>query len=350
MSPLSGRLFVCITALLSACGGGGEEAQEPPDLALGEAQYAKYCAVCHGPEGNGYAADMANSLRSPEFLGTATDAFLSHAIIRGRPGTSMSGWGASVGGPIDEGHELDSLVAWIRQWQDGPMVDVSSVHLEKQTDIAETIYELRCLDCHGEAGAGGPYISLNNPELHASASDGFLLYAIQKGRTGTAMPGFEEELTQVQMQDLVVWLREQALPPHQRTSELPDHDLGEPVLNPAGPEPTWSTEDRFVSVHEVFEQLEAGASMVFLDARPPSDYVMGHVTGAVSVPFYAVEEFLDQLPQEHWVIAYCACPHAESGLAADALEANGYDRVKVMDEGYLEWVDAGYPTVEGAAP
>ena len=346
----SGSLVVCLAALVSACGGGGEEPVEPPDLVLGEALYAKYCAVCHGEEGHGYAADMANSLRSPEFLATATDAFLSHAIVRGRPGTSMSAWGASVGGPIEEGHELRSLVAWIRQWQDGPMVDVSSVHLKKQTDIAETIYELRCLDCHGEAGGGGPYMSVNNPELHASASDGFLLYAIQKGRTGTAMPAFEDELTQIQMEDLVVWMREQALPPQPRVTDLPDGDLGDPVLNPGGAEPSWSAEGRYVSVHEVYEQQQGGAAMVLLDARPPSDYVLGHVQGAVSVPFYAVEDYLDQLPKETWIVAYCACPHAESGLAADALQSNGYDRVKVMDEGYLEWVQAGYPIIEGPSP
>jgi len=293
---------------------------------------------------------MANSLRSPEFLATASDAFLSHAIIRGRPGTSMSAWGASLGGPIDEGHELRSLVAWIRHWQEAPSVELPQIDLEAQTDIAGTVYELRCLECHGEGGMGGPYISLNNPEFHASASDAFLLYAIQKGRTGTAMPPFEDELTQIQMEDLVVWLRDQALPPHVRVQGLPDTDLGDPVLNPGGPDPVWSTEERFVSAHEVQEHLEGGAAMVLLDARPPSDYVGGHIEGAVSVPFYGVEDFLDQLPSERWIVAYCACPHAESGLAADALESNGYERVKVMDEGYLEWIQAGYPVTEGVAP
>lgn len=350
-----GNRGLCSLLLAAALWGcpSDPEALPPPDLALGEQLYGTYCALCHGADGEGYAADMANSLTSPEFLATATDEFLRHAIVYGRPGTSMSAWGVSRGGPIDEGHEVNSLVAFIRSWQVAETVDVSSVTVTQHTEQADVIYELRCLSCHGEAGAGGPYMSLNNPELHASASDGFLLYAIEHGRSGTPMPAFGEgdnPLTRQQMEDLVIWMRDQALPPHERSGEMPSKDLGDPVLNAGGPEPVWSTEERHVSVHEVHDRLEAGDQMVIIDARPPADYVEGHIAGAVSVPFYAVPEFLDQLPEDVWTLAYCACPHAESGQAADALEAAGRTLVKVLDEGYNEWVDAGYPIREGVEP
>jgi cytochrome c oxidase cbb3-type subunit 3/ubiquinol-cytochrome c reductase cytochrome c subunit len=77
--------------------------------------------------------------------------------------------------------------------------------------------------------------------------------------------------------------------------------------------------------------------------------VAGHIAGAVSVPIYAVERSLPQLPRERWIVAYCACPHAASGAAAGALRRNGYDRVRLLDEGYVDW-RRGYPVREGARP
>ncbi len=68
------------------------------------------------------------------------------------------------------------------------------------------------------------------------------------------------------------------------------------------------------------------------------------------VPFYEVANFLDTLPDDHWIVCYCACPHAESGAAAQTLLANGFTKVTVIDEGFFAWQGAGYPTRSGAMP
>ena len=106
----------------------------------------------------------------------------------------------------------------------------------------------------------------------------------------------------------------------------------------------------FVSIDELKAAYDKGKAMVILDARPPADYVRSHTSGAVSVPFYAVKDYLDQLPKDKWIVAYCACPHAESGKAAKALKDNGYTKVKVFNEGFIEWRTRKYPITTGPKP
>src|SRR3954468_14807207 len=55
-------------------------------LAHGADLYTRYCVLCHGKELTGYAADNAPSLVTRTFLESATDSFISAAIVDGRPG------------------------------------------------------------------------------------------------------------------------------------------------------------------------------------------------------------------------------------------------------------------------
>lgn len=91
-------------------------------------------------------------------------------------------------------------------------------------------------------------------------------------------------------------------------------------------------------------------SFVLADARAASDYSGGHIAGAISVPFYKVEPYLPEIPKERFVITYCACPHAESGVAAANFRAKGYSRVAVLDEGFEVWRSRGYPIRSGGTP
>ena len=93
----------------------------------------------------------------------------------------------------------------------------------------------------------------------------------------------------------------------------------------------------------VLEELEAEKSFYILDARSPNDYAIDHISGAISVPFYEVGDHLDNFPVGDWIVAYCACPHSESGVVAEYFMENGHENVGIIDEGYLEWKAAGYP-------
>ena len=90
--------------------------------------------------------------------------------------------------------------------------------------------------------------------------------------------------------------------------------------------------------------------MAILDARAPPDYTYEHIAGAVSVPFYDPDPYIDQLPRDAWLVAYCSCPHAESGQLARKLTAKGFTKVTVLDEGLGVWKNRKYPVKNGDKP
>lgn len=341
------RASLCVLLALGvlAC-----EDDVDPRIEQGRQAYLQYCSICHGDNAEGYAADNANALANQDFLAIASDELIRRAIDRGRPGTPMSAWGQLKGGPLDAA-QIEAITVYLRSLQTVPSIDTATIAVGSgQATLAEPNYNVECLDCHGDKGAGGEFLSIANPEFLITADDGYLRQVIAKGRSGTVMPGFETSLTSQQMDDLVALIRSWQVAPDEKPVDLPSTDLGDPLVNGDGPEASFEGSDLYVGFEQVFEQYDSGARMVLLDARAPGDYVTGHIAGAVSVPFYDTGSFIDQLPKDEWIVAYCACPHAESTAAANVLLNNGFDKVKVLDEGLPAWEGAGYPMNTGPKP
>jgi rhodanese-related sulfurtransferase len=99
--------------------------------------------------------------------------------------------------------------------------------------------------------------------------------------------------------------------------------------------------DRLVPVRYIREAQAAGVPITFVDARTPLDYDSGHIPGAVNVPYYEPQAKMAQLPRDQLIVTYCECPHAEAMQVADALAADGFGWVKVIDEGLAGWRDLG---------
>jgi cytochrome c oxidase cbb3-type subunit 3/ubiquinol-cytochrome c reductase cytochrome c subunit len=160
------------------------------------------------------------------------------------------------------------------------------------------------------------------------------------------------------VEDLVALLRSwQGRPapsPRAAVARPPPLPLGPVPLNPRGPEPqgfvAQGTGSGTTRADTVKAQLDRGARMALLDARAPSDYVREHIAGAVSVPFYDPDPYLAELPRDAWLVAYCACPHAESGQLAQKLVGHGFTKVTVLDEGLGVWRARKYPTQTGFDP
>ena len=316
----------------------------PPD---GAALYASRCALCHGDTGQGYVADNADALANPAFLAAASDEFLRRSIERGRPGTSMSAWGAAVGGPLSAA-ELEAVVQHVRGFASVSKVDVDSVTVSGSAARAQSYYDVKCKMCHGEQGRGGQYMSIANPEFLALASDGYLRLAIREGRSATPMPAFTGMLADQIIDDLVKLIRSWQKDPTATVADMPEWPA-QLLAHPDGPEPAFG-DDRLVSVDAVHSAIDGGARLLLADARTPTDYVADHITGAVSVPFYDADKYVDKLPKDVTIVAYCGCPHAASGALADNLSKRGFTHMKVLDEGYFVWHDRGYPVRTGPAP
>lgn len=322
----------------------GDDATPAPD---GEALYDRYCGFCHGDDGEGYLADNANALAHPGFLATASDAFLRDSTIYGRPGTPMSPWGASQGGPLDD-DEVDAIVAFIRAWQTEPSVSVDDVVVDGSADRGGAVFNALCVDCHGAEGEGITAVSLNNPWFHELASDGFIRYAIENGRE-PLMPPYGDVLTAQELDDVVAYIRTWQTPVDGTPIEPFEPDLSQALLNPDGPDADFTLrEGRFAAAADVKQALDEQRRIVLLDARPTADYLENHLAGATSLPFYDLDEAaIAELPTDAWIITYCGCPHAVSGQLADALLEAGFERVAVLDEGYYHWVDQGWPLQAG---
>ena len=168
--------------------------------------YDTYCGLCHGYEGEGYLAPQANALSNPEFLAAATDDFLRYAIIYGRPETKMSPWGEEVGGPLNQ-QDVDRIIAHMRTWDTLEPAEIHDISITGDKENGAQLYEMHCSFCHGAELEGASAMSLNNPTFLETVSDGFLLHAIEVGRSGTPMLSYAETLSETEMKDLVVFIR-----------------------------------------------------------------------------------------------------------------------------------------------
>jgi rhodanese-related sulfurtransferase/predicted transcriptional regulator len=97
-----------------------------------------------------------------------------------------------------------------------------------------------------------------------------------------------------------------------------------------------------VDATELMERL-SDESVVILDVRPEEEYRAGHIPGAVSVPVEKLEAYLEKIPKNREVVAYCRGPYCVfSDEAVALLSSRGY-RAKRLAEGLPDWRAAGMP-------
>lgn len=263
----------------------------------------------------------------------------------------MSGFGHQVGGPLN-GDEIQQIIAYLRSLTPAEEVSVEDHAVSGDASIGRSVYGEECASCHGDAGEGREAPSLRNPYFLATASDGFIRYAIEHGRPGTPMRAYGDKLTAEQIDGLTRYIRSWAtnIDTEQVAGE-PQPDLSQLIIHPDGEPAEFASvrEGRYVSAADVAAALEAGSRLVILDARATSDWLKSHIPGAYPVPFYdGAAAVVDALPRDGtWIIAYCACPHAASGQIVDQLRKAGFERSLVLDEGILVWIERGYPITYG---
>ena len=103
-----------------------------------------------------------------------------------------------------------------------------------------------------------------------------------------------------------------------------------------------------VSREELVARIAAG-DVIVLDVRPRAEYAAGHIAGARSIPVDRLARELRALPADVEVVAYSRGPSCV--LAYDAvrmLQAAGR-RARRLNDGVLEWRQAGLPVEVGVA-
>lgn len=94
----------------------------------------------------------------------------------------------------------------------------------------------------------------------------------------------------------------------------------------------------------------ATTDVLVLDVRPHEEYRNGHVDGAHSVPLATLAEHLESLPRDKELVVYCRgryCVFADEAVAV--LRRHGF-RARRLQEGFLDWRQAGFPVDDRNPP
>lgn len=318
------------------------------DSAAAEADYQRYCALCHGRDREGHANDAAPSLKSKSLLESAFPWPLHQAISYGRPGTPMGGYLDEVGGPMTNA-EIVRLTRWLGERSGVAPIALPHAPVTGDVDRGERVYAAECASCHGADGEGGEGTALGNPAMLALNTDSFLRHAIVEGRQDTPMPAFGTRLPAHDIDSVVAFLRSRAAGWTRPGPLAAPPALESMVLNPGAPAPSFALRDElYVSADDLRRELDAGKALVLLDTRVPSVWRQGHIAGALPLPYYSGADVLAELPRDGtWIVAYCECPRAAAESVVRRLRAEGILTSAVLYEGFQGWLAKGHPVVTG---
>jgi len=103
-----------------------------------------------------------------------------------------------------------------------------------------------------------------------------------------------------------------------------------------------------ISRKELLKKSRAGAVTV-LDVRPPDEFAMGHLRGAVNIPLRELKTRLAEIDSSQEIVAYCRSHYCVlSYEAVAALRARGF-KARRLEDGFPEWRAAKLPVATGTA-
>jgi ArsR family transcriptional regulator len=104
-----------------------------------------------------------------------------------------------------------------------------------------------------------------------------------------------------------------------------------------------------LSRKELLRRIRDGLVTV-IDTRPPEEFTVGHLPGAINLPLGELKRRLRELSREQEIVAYCRGPYCVLSYEAVAeLRKRGF-RAWRLEDGYPEWKAAGLPVEESPNP
>lgn len=196
----------------------------------GKALYEQYCAFCHGVDGRAdtpvgrILEPRPRRFADPVEMARLTDDQMHKSIKEGLPGTAMAPWGQRFSEP-----QMGDLIDYIHTLEVKAGSEASSEQIS--LEVGRRIYDKECSYCHGLKGHADtdvaqvlkpPPRNFANPIEMARVDDGRLYAAIKLGRSGTAMAGWGDRLSPVEIIDVMRYIRslEQPLPAGMNRDQL----------------------------------------------------------------------------------------------------------------------------------
>lgn len=186
----------------------------PRSVELGKASFGT-CMGCHGEDATGRIG-IGPRIASESYLAAASDDFLVQTIKNGRAGTTMIPWSSILS---DE--QIHALVSYLRSLHPVEPAALDESKLEGLPANGEKIFRSICSGCHGRSGAGYQETAngtgIGRKAFLDSASNGFIRYIINHGKTLTKMRGFSPKgptaianLSAQEIEDTIAYLRANA--------------------------------------------------------------------------------------------------------------------------------------------
>ncbi len=100
-----------------------------------------------------------------------------------------------------------------------------------------------------------------------------------------------------------------------------------------------------VKCEELKKMIDSKAPDILVVSNDPQEsYDEGHIPGAVSFPWATKLKLPVTLPRNKTLILYCSCAHEEDSTdIAEKLSQMGYRNIKVLEGGFLKWMELKYP-------
>ena len=95
---------------------------------------------------------------------------------------------------------------------------------------------------------------------------------------------------------------------------------------------------------DIKKRLDAGEKMILVDTREDTEWVKGHIPGAVHLGKGVIERDVETtVPDKNTTLVLYCGGGFRSALAADNLQKMGYKNVISMDGGWRAWTESNFP-------
>lgn len=101
-----------------------------------------------------------------------------------------------------------------------------------------------------------------------------------------------------------------------------------------------------ITLEQAYKLYQSG-NATFIDARMELEYNLGHIKGAINIPFKKADDYISKikhLSKESLLICYCDGSGCDLSIdLAKKLYELGYTNVKIFYSGWNDWKEKNYP-------
>lgn len=110
------------------------------------------------------------------------------------------------------------------------------------------------------------------------------------------------------------------------------------------------TDAEFMRLEDALALFEDGGA-IFLDARDPEIFALGHIEGSINVAASGsdIEDIARMVGTDNQIICYASRQNQrQAGVVADKLIQMGFTNVVILYGGFEDWKQRGLPTLTTA--